>query len=885
MKKQMNRSIGIALIIVLLFGLLATVGAADAPQTDPAFRYEHDPRLNPKAMADIVVDPSAVYGFSPSPEGSLASYAEFDWTDPVAMAEYRQNRLDYLNSYEQMIEIVDEMTAQGKGIEETARAVSAKRNELRLAASSDDPEELAAVKKRNLEKYGHEDGPTADELFAQYGSWERVLEEAFSHNSGMDACVGLYDEYYSYYVAFGYVEEESAAAASREYTVAAFAEAANLEGTGDLTAFTDAAEVSPWYAGSLAIAVGCGVLKGYEDGTLRPSEPISRVEAMVILSRCLPVLRETQAAISFDDVPAWAKADIDRLSSAGLVEGYGNGLLGAKDDLTVEQVRILLRRLAEQESPEEAEGLAKDILVLFTSDVHCGVDSNFGYVGLKAVKDAAEAAGNHVLLVDDGDSIQGEPVGTMTKGEAIIGLMNAIGYDVVIPGNHEFDYGMERFLELTEMADFPYISCNFNREGELVFQPYVIREFDGVKLAFVGVTTPDTLTDSTPRYFQDGEGKFIYGFFQDGTGEAVYNAVQQAVDDARAEGAEYVVLIGHLGNKAEAEPWTYADVISHTSGIDALLDGHSHDIDKVVMKNKDGETVVRQACGTKLSGIGWLRISASDGSVDTGLYTWNNGVSAPELLGIKNDMNAEVDKAVGELNRKLAEVVAYTACDLTIYDPQAVDGNGKPIRIVRNAETNLGDLCADAFLDQSGADVAFMNGGGVRVSIGKGDITLNDILRVFPFGNMLTVVEATGQQILDALEWGARAVPEENGGFLHAAGLTYEIHTYLESSCTEDEFGRFTGVTGEYRVKNVMVGEEPLDPTRTYTLASHNYMLLERGDGFTMFDGCEVLQNAVKLDNQLLIDYITDTLGGVVGEEYADPYGQGRIVAVTEASN
>jgi 2',3'-cyclic-nucleotide 2'-phosphodiesterase (5'-nucleotidase family) len=214
-----------------------------------------------------------------------------------------------------------------------------------------------------------------------------------------------------------------------------------------------------------------------------------------------------------------------------------------------------------------------------------------------------------------------------------------------------------------------------------------------------------------------------------------------------------------------------------------------------------------------------------------------------------------------------------------------VDGNGKPIRIVRNAETNLGDLCADAFLNQSGADVAFVNGGGVRVSIGKGDITMNDILKVFPFGNMLTVVEATGQQILDALEWGARAVPGENGGFLHAAGPSYEIHTYLESSCTEDELGRFGGVSGEYRVKNVMVGEEPLDPARTYTLASHNYMLLERGDGFTMFDGCKVLQNAVKLDNQLLIDYITDTLGGMVGEEYADPYGQGRIVAVTEAPN
>ena len=534
----------------------------------------------------------------------------------------------------------------------------------------------------------------------------------------------------------------------------------------------------------------------------------------------------------------------------------------------------------EPETPQEPA----DIVVLFTSDVHCGVDQNFGYVGLKAVKDAAEAAGDHVLLVDNGDSIQGEPVGTMTRGEANIKLMNAIGYDVAIPGNHEFDYGAERFLELTELADFPYISCNFNKEGEMLFDPYIIKEFDGVKIAFVGVTTPLTLTTSTPKYFQDDEGNFIYGFLQDETGESVYDAVQHAVDDARAEGAQYVIVMGHMGNAEASSPWTYADVIANTNGIDAFLDGHSHDSDKVVMKNKDGEDVVRQACGTKLNSIGWLRISAEAGSVDTGLYTWSNSVSAPELLGLKNSMSAEVDNATAELDKKLAEVVAQTAVDLTIYDPEAVDANGKPIRIVRRAETNLGDLCADAYLDQSGADIAFLNGGAIRVSIAQGDITMNDILTVHPFGNMLCEIEVTGQQILDALEWGSRAVPDENGGFIQVAGLTYEIHTYLESTCTQDEKGMFTGVAGEYRVKNVMVGGEPLELDKTYTLAGQDYMLFSNGDGYTMFDGSKVLLDSVKLDNQVLIDYITETLGGVIGEEYANPYGQGRIVAVEQAS-
>ncbi len=213
-------------------------------------------------------------------------------------------------------------------------------------------------------------------------------------------------------------------------------------------------------------------------------------------------------------------------------------------------------------------GLTKNVVILYTSDVHCAIDQGWGYGGICAIKQSL-AKDNHVLLVDDGDAIQGEPIGLMTKGEAIIDIMNATGYDIAIPGNHEFDYGMDVFLELAEKAEFPYISCNFNKMGELVFEPYVIREFDGVKIGFVGVTTPMTIRDSTPKNFMDDNGNYIYGFLQDETGEAVYLAVQAAVDGARGEGADYVVVMGHMGEDAEVIPWTYADVISHTSGIDA----------------------------------------------------------------------------------------------------------------------------------------------------------------------------------------------------------------------------------------------------------------------------------------------------------------------------
>lgn len=530
-----------------------------------------------------------------------------------------------------------------------------------------------------------------------------------------------------------------------------------------------------------------------------------------------------------------------------------------------------------------AEGYAAggDIVILYTSDVHCGIDQGFGYAGLQQIRDSLRARGDTVLLVDDGDAVQGEPVGTMTRGEAIIGLMNELEYDVAIPGNHEFDYGMEQFLHLAEMAEFPYISCNFTHEGELVFEPSLILEAGGRKIGFVGVTTPETPISSTPRYFQNEEGEFIYGFCGEEEGEALYRAVQRAVDDVRAQGVDYVVVLGHLGNAESARPWTYADVIEHTNGIDVLLDGHSHDTDQVTMKNKDGDEVIRSACGTKLACVGYCRIPV-EGDITCGLYTWNNPVSAPELLGIKNEMSQAVADATEELNAKLGEVVAEAAVELTINDPTETDTNGRPIRMVRRAETNLGDLVADAFRDQGGADIAINGGGGIRASIPAGNVTREDILKVNPFGNSLCVIQVTGQQLLDALEWGSRAVPSEDGGFLQVSGLSYEVHTGVESPCLKDDKGMFAGIEGERRVRNVLVGEEPLDPEALYTLAGVDYWLLENGDGYTMFDGAPLLQDRVKLDNQVLIDYITGTLGGVIGEDYEDPYGQGRIVIVED---
>ena len=533
----------------------------------------------------------------------------------------------------------------------------------------------------------------------------------------------------------------------------------------------------------------------------------------------------------------------------------------------------------ESEAPESEEPEKNgEVYILFTSDIHCGVDKGFGLAGVKQVQETLEAEGYTTLLVDNGDAIQGEAIGTLSKGEDVIELMNAMGYDIEVPGNHEFDYGMERFFELVDMADFPYISCNFNYKGELVFAPYTILEAAGLKIGFVGVTTPTTITTSTPTYFQDEDGNYVYGFFQeDRTGQKVYDAVQEAADAARADGADLVYVMGHIGIKDNSAPWTYIDIISHTDGIDVFLDGHSHDTDQAIVENKDGEPVPRSACGTKLDSIGYSHISADGEVLETGIWSWPNTETAQKLFSIHNEISDAMDEVFAELDETLGEVIARTDVDLTINDPVKVDDSDNPIRIVRRSETNLGDFCTDAIRDQTGADIAIINGGGVRATIRKGDITYGDILSVFPFGNQISVMEVTGQQVLDALEWGSSSLPDEDGKFFQVSGISYVIDTSIDSPCITDENGMLAGIEGDRRVKNVMVGEEALDPEKTYTLASIDYLLINHGGGNTEFDDAVMLKQGMKLDNQVLIDYITQTLGGVVGDGYENPTGQGRI--------
>lgn len=533
-----------------------------------------------------------------------------------------------------------------------------------------------------------------------------------------------------------------------------------------------------------------------------------------------------------------------------------------------------------------AETESLGVVILHTNDVHCGFeadDSTFGAADLAAYKARLESEGYDVILADAGDFVQGGVIGTLSNGEYPMQIMNELGYDVAIPGNHEFDFGMDNFLKLANEAEFPYISVNFTdlRTNEKPFSAYKIIEAGGLKIAFIGLTTPETPSSSTPTNFMDENGNYIYGFLGGDDGTALYTAVQDAINSAYADGADYVFAIGHMGDYVYDEKWSSRTVIEHTSGLSAFIDGHSHSVLEDFVEDKDGKSVPLASTGTKLENIGKITITDNEMTcelIEKSDYTVSADENTAENKAYRNmtDFIAGINAQYGEL---IGTVVARTDVELTINDPETGE------RAVRSAETNLGDLCADAYRAATGAEIALVNGGGVRANIAVGDITYGNIIDVQPFGNSLCVVEATGQQILDCLEMGALHCPEEDGSFIQVSGLTYQINKSVPSSVKTDKDGNFIGIDGEYRVCNVLVGEKPLDLNKTYTVASHNYYLLSYGGGMTMFRDCKLIAKEIALDNQALIDYITENLGGTVGEKYSNPRGSGRIKVIDKTSD
>ena len=545
-------------------------------------------------------------------------------------------------------------------------------------------------------------------------------------------------------------------------------------------------------------------------------------------------------------------------------------------------------------------------VIYFTNDVHTYLDKDNNYAKLATLL----ASTPNAMLVDAGDHIQGTAYGGMDQGHSIINIMNTVGYGAATLGNHEFDYGMAGAMWAIDNAEYPYISCNFTQDidqdgvWETVLDAYKVFEIGGLKVAFVGVTTPETFTKSTPAYFQNEAGEYIYGI---DANEKMYADVQAAIDAARAE-ADVVIGLGHLGIDPSSEGNTSRDVIANTYGLSAFIDGHSHNaVASELVADKYGTNVVLTQTGNYMDNVGKLTI-AKNLTITTELIQVSDLEEDADVKAVNDAWMTSVDDMLGA-------TIAESDINFTINDAE-----GK--RAIRKYATNMGDYNADAYywyinsvagLD---CDVAIMNGGGIRANVDAGEWTYKTAKTVNPFGNVLCLMEVPGQMILDALEFGSRLTTEvENGGFLHVAGLTYQVDYGIENTVPVDEKNVWQGApTGGYRVYNVRVynketdNYEPLSLTKTYTLGGANYTLRQQGDGFNMFQeaaGMKLIMEGISEDylaNAAYAAAFTDTDGdgianiasanspllaeGIVGENYLMDYetatGSGRInVAVS----
>ena len=544
-----------------------------------------------------------------------------------------------------------------------------------------------------------------------------------------------------------------------------------------------------------------------------------------------------------------------------------------------------------------------DVTILYTNDVHTYIDNKSPkptYAAIAALKKSIEDTGRDVLLVDAGDHIQGTAYGSMDDGATIIELMNEAGYDLATPGNHEFDYGMARAKAVLREADFPYVSCNWVdlRTGFNVLPSVKFFLVGGRKIAFVGVTTPETFTKSTPAYFMnDAQTKYIYDILGGEDGQKLYDAVQKAIDKAEFWGADTIIGLGHLGVDPSSSPWTSEEVIAHTHGFTAFIDGHSH----TVMANKQvtdasGKAVTLTQTGSYFKNIGKMTVGA-DGTITTELIDTYEGLDAAVAATASNWISA-VDDMLGE-------EIAVGDTKFYINDP----ATGK--RRIRSGETNLGDFVADGIytyfneIEELHCDVAIMNGGGIRTDVEAGPWSFKTCKTVSPFGNVACLMSVTGQQIQDALEFGARfagAEGKENGGFLQVAGARYTIHPMIPNTVQTNDKNVWTGSATTPRVSNVEIYDKttgtykPLDPNATYALAGMNYTLRNLGDGFAMFDGATLIKDYVSEDYLVMSSYaamfgsvdanglphlasanspLADYPGYLIN--YEDPYGAGRI--------
>ncbi|MDC7234112.1 MAG: bifunctional UDP-sugar hydrolase/5'-nucleotidase [Spirochaetales bacterium] len=456
------------------------------------------------------------------------------------------------------------------------------------------------------------------------------------------------------------------------------------------------------------------------------------------------------------------------------------------------------------------------LVVAHTNDTHGrileGKYDGMGFAKISTEVSRLKSENPNVLLLDAGDTFHGTTLVTLSEGEAAVKVLNAMGYDAMAPGNHDFNYGKERLLELTAMCDFPVVCANVidDATGETILPPYTILDVNGLLVGIFGLTTDETLYKTHP--------KNVEGLTFVDPAEAAMEMVEELRDQVHV-----LIALGHLGVDEETTN-TSVSVMEKVAGIDLFVDGHSHT--PMEMGTPAGTGLIVQS-GYHDKNLGVAELS----------YSMETGASSKAMLFTKDDA-AEVEEDAAILaivesikaeNEKVTSVVVG-------HTDVFLDGERAN---VRTGSTNLGDLIGAALLDATGADISLQNGGGIRASIEAGEVTKGEIITVLPFGNTVTVLEVPGSTVVEVIENGIKDYPEASGAYCHMAGLTFEF----------DE----TKPAGS-RVTKVMVGGSALDPGAKYSMATNDF-LAAGGDQYEMLKGLKVLAEMGTLDD-ILVAYM-----------------------------
>ena len=532
-----------------------------------------------------------------------------------------------------------------------------------------------------------------------------------------------------------------------------------------------------------------------------------------------------------------------------------------------------LKEIPKRNNERKLDELSDDIVIIHLNDVHCGFNDTIGYDGFVLYRKELEKKYKKVIAVDVGDHAQGGVLGAISEGEAVLDILNKIKFDVITLGNHEFDYGIEQLNKLNEKMSTKYISLNacYRKNKTQLFEPSTMVEAGGKKIGFIGIVTPLTFSKTYLSTLRESDGTAIYNFLSNK--EELYTTIQGEIDKLRDKGADYVILLTHVG--MNVEEYTSNDILSNLNGVDAVLDGHTHKVYNTTSKDKENKDIHIAQTGTKLANIGQLIIK-EDGTILS-----ENIAEVPEPDGITDvkqvyrskanrwvdtKMNEYINEIYERYEDELSTPIGSSDYDFIIRPEESSDSHTIYCRYM---ECSLGNLIADSFREVVNSDISFVNGGTIRANLLKGHITRKDIIDVMPFFNSLFVKEITGQAILDALEFGVSKLPNSFGGFLQVSGCTYYVDTSFNSTVETDSDGMFIKVGGRRRVSNVKINGKALNPTEKYNLSASEY-ILNGGDGFTMFANYPVVNESVFADSDALGYHIKNNLGGEIPSKYQE---------------